>query len=43
MLPKDVEKRLSKHRRKIRLIQRDKEDGRIINKRQASCKWIDNQ
>jgi hypothetical protein len=38
MLPEDVKKRLSKHRRKIKLIQRDKEDGRIINKRQTTCK-----
>jgi hypothetical protein len=43
MLPKDVKKRLFKHRRKIKLIRRDKEDGRIINKRQTTCKWIDNQ
>jgi hypothetical protein len=42
MLPEDVEKRLSKHGRKIKLMRRDKEDGRIINKRQTTCKWIDN-
>jgi hypothetical protein len=42
MLPEDIEKRLSKHGRKIKLIWRDKEDGRITNKRQTTCKWINN-
>jgi len=43
ILLEDIEKYLSKHGRKIKLIRRDKEDGRIMIKRQPTCKWIDNK
>jgi len=43
MLLEDIEKRFSKHTREKRLPRKNKEEARIMNGRQTTCKWIDNQ
>jgi hypothetical protein len=42
MLLEDIEKRLSKYARGKKLPKKNKEEGRIMNSRQTTCKWIDN-
>jgi hypothetical protein len=43
MLPEETKKRLSKHTGEKKLLWKNKEDRRILNDRQTTCKSINNQ
>jgi hypothetical protein len=43
VLLEDIKTRFSKYAGEWLLLRKNKEGGRIINGRQTTCKWIDNQ